>query len=80
MFSQNGGFPYLGVDILKICQPVGAVFRIPNIVDRNLLIAPGALEDTVYKIGNGTGIVRLILVVPLGRDLVGGIARGKNIG
>lgn len=69
--ARRIGVPaYLGVHILQIRQPVGAVFRVPDVVVCHLLIAAGGQEDAVHKVSDSSRVVCLVFVVPLGRDLV----------
>ena len=78
--QENSDPTHLGIDILQVRQPVGAILGIADVVLGDLLVAPRRQEDAVHEVGDGGGIVGLVLVVPFSRDLVGGVARGKDVG
>lgn len=74
------GQTYLGVDILKICQSVLRIVGVPNVIFSYVLLTTSRRQNTVDKVGDSSSLVGLVLVIPLGSNLVGTVSRGKDIG
>lgn len=73
-------FTCICVHILKICYAVLAVVRVANVVCRDMLVATGGLQDTVDQLRDGFRVVLLVLVIPVGGNLLRRATGTKDVG
>jgi hypothetical protein len=69
----------LGIDILEVSQPVRGILRVSYIIICDKLITPGRQQDTVHQVGKRTGVVLLISLIPVCRDIIRRLASGKYL-
>lgn len=56
--------PNLLINILQVNQSIGNVFWVSNVINRDLQIAAGTMEDRVDEIGQRRSVVCFVFFQP----------------
>lgn len=77
--SQNVERTDLGVDVLEVCQSVLAVIRVLDVIVGDFLVTARRREDAVHELGRGSDVILTVFMIPVGRDLFGGITGREDL-